>query len=167
VFGSGNYNIYVNSHLVEQVKGNIGRTPWRWWNPDEFISFVCKSIPAGFQAPGGTGGHKWSRVMNSSKYHPLCVEEFPVNHLTSGNFFIKALTSMCRETMKISARNQIPGTVKMVKKEPVSTEVIISTSGGNEIVSSITTHSAEKMNLREGSKVYAIIKASEVMVGID
>jgi molybdopterin-binding protein len=70
-------------------------------------------------------------------------------------------------TMKISARNQIPGTVKMIKKGPVSTEVVISIAGGNEIVSSITTHSAEKMNLREGSKVYAIVKASEVMVGID
>jgi molybdopterin-binding protein len=71
------------------------------------------------------------------------------------------------KTMKISARNQIPGTVKMIKKGPVSTEVIISIAGGNEIVSSITTHSAEKLNLREGSKVYAIVKASEVMVGIN
>jgi len=71
------------------------------------------------------------------------------------------------DAMKISARNQIAGTVKMIKKGPVSTEVIITIAGGNEIVSSITTHSAEKMNLREGSKVYAIMKASEVMVGID
>ena len=69
--------------------------------------------------------------------------------------------------MKISARNQIPGTVKMIKKGPVSTEVVISVSGGNEIVSSITTYSAEKLGLREGSKVYAIVKASEVMVGVD
>jgi molybdopterin-binding protein len=69
--------------------------------------------------------------------------------------------------MKISARNQIKGTVKMIKKGPVSTEVVIAVAGGNEIVSSITTHSAEKLNLREGSQVYAIMKASEVMVGID
>jgi molybdopterin-binding protein len=69
--------------------------------------------------------------------------------------------------MKISARNQIPGTVKMVKKGPVSTEVVIAIAGGNEIVSSITTTSAEKMNLQPGSKVYAIMKASEVMVGTD
>ncbi len=69
--------------------------------------------------------------------------------------------------MKISARNQIPGTVKMIKKGPVTTEVVISIAGDNEIVSTITTHSAEKMNLHEGSKVYAIMKASEVMVGTD
>jgi len=69
--------------------------------------------------------------------------------------------------MKISVRNQIPGTVKTIKKGPVSTEVVISIAGGNEIVSTITTTSAEKLNLQAGSKVYAIIKASEVMVGTD
>jgi molybdopterin-binding protein len=69
--------------------------------------------------------------------------------------------------MKISARNQIPGTVKAIKKGPVSTEVVISINGGNEIVSSITTTSAEKLNLQVGSRVYAIMKASEVMVGTD
>lgn len=69
--------------------------------------------------------------------------------------------------MKMSARNQIAGTVKMIKKGPVSTEVVISIAGGNEIVSSITTTSAENLKLKEGSKVYAIVKASEVMVGID
>ena len=69
--------------------------------------------------------------------------------------------------MKISARNQIPGTVKMIKKGPVSTEVVISVGGGYEMVSSITTHSAESLKLKEGSKVYAIVKASEVMIGID
>ncbi len=70
-------------------------------------------------------------------------------------------------TMKISARNQIAGTVKSIKKGPVSTEVVISIAGGNEIVSSITTHSAESLKLHEGSKVYAVMKASEVMVAID
>jgi molybdopterin-binding protein len=40
-------------------------------------------------------------------------------------------------------------------------------AGGIEIVSSITTHSAEHLKLKEGSKVYAIMKASEVMAGID
>jgi len=69
--------------------------------------------------------------------------------------------------MKISARNQIPGTVKMIKKGPVTTEVVISIGGGHEIVSTIPTHSAETMHLREGSKVYAVMKASEVMVGSD
>ena len=69
--------------------------------------------------------------------------------------------------MKISARNQIAGTVKSIKKGPVSTEVVITIAGGKEMVSSITTTSAEILKLKEGSKVYAVIKASEVMVAID
>jgi len=71
------------------------------------------------------------------------------------------------KTMKISARNQIPGTVKTITKGPINSEIVITIAGGNEIVSIITLSSAEKLKLKEGSKVYAIMKASEVMVGID
>jgi molybdopterin-binding protein len=60
--------------------------------------------------------------------------------------------------MKISARNQIPGTVKTIRKGPVSTEVVIRIAGGNEVVSSITTRSAESLNLKEGSQGCAIVK---------
>jgi molybdopterin-binding protein len=71
------------------------------------------------------------------------------------------------DTMKISGRNQLKGTIKMIKKGPVNAEIVVSLPGGNEIVSVITTYSAEKMNLKEGSPVYAVIKASEVMIGVD
>ncbi len=69
--------------------------------------------------------------------------------------------------MKISSRNQLKGTIKMIKKGPVNSEIIVSLSGGNEIVSVITTYSAEKMELKEGSQVYVVVKASEVMIGTD
>ncbi len=69
--------------------------------------------------------------------------------------------------MRISSRNQLKGTIKMIKKGPVNSEIIVSLSGGNEIVSVITTYSAEKMELKEGSQVYVVVKASEVMIGID
>jgi molybdopterin-binding protein len=49
----------------------------------------------------------------------------------------------------------------------VSTEEVITIAGGNDLVSSITSTSAENLNLKEGSKVIAVVKASEVMVGID
>jgi len=77
------------------------------------------------------------------------------------------LTGIPVNIMKISARNQIHGTVKSIRKGPVSTEVVITIAGGNEIVSSITTTSAESLKLKEGMKVFAIVKASEVMVGVD
>ncbi len=69
--------------------------------------------------------------------------------------------------MQISARNHVPGTVKTITKGPINSEVTIKLDGGSEIVSVITTFSAEKLGLKEGAKVYAVMKASEVMIGID
>nr|WP_300003603.1 TOBE domain-containing protein [Tissierella sp.] len=66
--------------------------------------------------------------------------------------------------MNFSARNQLKGTIKEIKKGPVSTEVVIDLKG-MEIVSSITTGSAESLNLKVGDEAVAIIKASNVMVG--
>lgn len=67
--------------------------------------------------------------------------------------------------MDISARNQIKGIIRFMKKGPVNTEIVVAIPGGAEIVSIITTYSAERMNLAEGKEVYAIMKASEVMIG--
>ncbi|SCL74288.1 Molybdenum-pterin-binding protein II [Methanoculleus chikugoensis] len=69
--------------------------------------------------------------------------------------------------MEVSSRNQLKGTIKMLKKGPINSEVTVVLPGGIEIVSVITTYSAEKMNLKEGSEVYALIKASEVVIGKD
>jgi molybdopterin-binding protein len=69
--------------------------------------------------------------------------------------------------MKISARNVLKGKAKMVKPGAVNTEVIVEVSGGAEIVSIITKESAEKLKLVAGKEVYAIVKASNVMIGID
>lgn len=69
--------------------------------------------------------------------------------------------------MNISARNHVPGTVKSIKKGPINTEVVLVLEGAAEIVSVITTYSAEKLGLKEGAKAFAIMKASEVMIGVD
>ena len=68
--------------------------------------------------------------------------------------------------MKISARNALKGKVKQVKPGAINTEVIID-CGGNEIVSVITKDSAEKLEITPGKEVYAIIKASNVMIAVD
>lgn len=69
--------------------------------------------------------------------------------------------------MKISARNVLKGKVIAIKNGPVSTEVTIQVAPGIEVVSSITTGSATTLGLTEGKDVYAVIKASSVMVAID
>ncbi len=69
--------------------------------------------------------------------------------------------------MKLSARNVLKGTVKKVTPGAVNTELIIETSSGEQIVSVITKESAENLGLKVGKEVYAVIKASNVMVAID
>jgi molybdopterin-binding protein len=69
--------------------------------------------------------------------------------------------------MKISARNILKGKVKQVKAGAVNTEVIVELPGGAEIVSIITKESASNLKLAKGKTVYAIIKASNVMIGVD
>jgi len=69
--------------------------------------------------------------------------------------------------MKISARNVLKGKVKKVNPGAVNTEVIIETASGETIVSIITKESAENLKLKKGKKVYAVVKASNVMVAVD
>lgn len=69
--------------------------------------------------------------------------------------------------MKLSARNLLKGTVKKIIPGAVNSEIIIETAGGETIVSIITKESAESLGLEEGKAVYAVIKASNVMVAVD
>lgn len=69
--------------------------------------------------------------------------------------------------MKISAKNQLKGTVKTINLGQVNATVTIDIGGGNEITAMITKASVEEMGLAVGGEVYAVIKASSVMVGID
>jgi molybdopterin-binding protein len=69
--------------------------------------------------------------------------------------------------MKLSARNVLAAKVKSVTPGAVDSEVIVELAPGIEIVAIITKQSAEKLALKPGGKAYAIIKASNVMIGID
>jgi molybdopterin-binding protein len=70
-------------------------------------------------------------------------------------------------TMKVSARNLIPGTIKEITQGAVNSEVVIEVAPGIEVVSIITKHSVESMELKEGAKVKAMVKASNVMIVTD
>jgi molybdopterin-binding protein len=69
--------------------------------------------------------------------------------------------------MKISARNTLKGKVKQVTAGAVNSEVVISLPGDLEVVSIITNASAKALGLKKGKEVYAVIKASNVMVAVD
>jgi len=69
--------------------------------------------------------------------------------------------------MKLSARNVLKGKVTQIIQGAVNSEVIIELPGGIEVVSIITKESVENLELRIGKEVYAVIKASNVMVAVD
>jgi molybdopterin-binding protein len=69
--------------------------------------------------------------------------------------------------MKISARNQLVGKIQSISPGAVNTEVVVELAGGQTITSIITKASAVKLKLHPGMEVYVIIKASNVMIGVD
>jgi molybdopterin-binding protein len=69
--------------------------------------------------------------------------------------------------MKLSARNILKGKITDVKKGATTTHVVIDIGGGALVTSSITNEAAEELKLAKGHSAYAVIKASDVMVGID
>lgn len=68
--------------------------------------------------------------------------------------------------MRISARNQIAGKVTAVNKGATTAHVKIDI-GGSTITASITNEAVDELGIKTGSSVKAIIKASDVMVGVD
>ena len=69
--------------------------------------------------------------------------------------------------MKLSARNILKGKVKKVVHGAVNSEVTVTLSGGAELVSIITKQSAKSLKLTKGKSVYAVVKASNVILGVD
>jgi molybdopterin-binding protein len=69
--------------------------------------------------------------------------------------------------VKLSARNVWKGKVKSIKQGAVNSEVIVQLPGGLEITSVITKTSVDNLSLKEGKEVYAIVKATNVILGVD
>jgi molybdopterin-binding protein len=68
--------------------------------------------------------------------------------------------------MRLSARNQLPGRVATIRLGTVMAEVSIDI-GDHTLVAAITRGSAEALGLREGDRVTAIVKSTEIIVGKD
>jgi molybdopterin-binding protein len=68
--------------------------------------------------------------------------------------------------MKLSARNKLKGKIAEVKKGATTTHVKIDI-GGAVVTASITNEAADELKLAAGQAAYAVIKASDVMVGVD
>jgi molybdopterin-binding protein len=69
--------------------------------------------------------------------------------------------------MQISARNRIKGKIIDVKKGATTAHVKIDAGGGQIVTAAITNEAADELGLKTGQSAHAIIKASDVMVGVD
>ena len=67
--------------------------------------------------------------------------------------------------LKISARNTLKGEIEAINQGEINSEVVINVGNEDKEVTVITTSSIKNMNLKVGSKVDAIIKASDIMIG--
>ncbi|MGT2507642.1 TOBE domain-containing protein [Cupriavidus basilensis] len=69
-------------------------------------------------------------------------------------------------TLRLSARNQLPGTVSRVLPGAVNAEVALELDGGGTVVAVVTNESVSALGLSDGSRALAIFKASSVILGI-
>lgn len=69
--------------------------------------------------------------------------------------------------MRISARNQLKGTILEVTKGATTSHVRVEIEGGQTVTSSITNEAVEDLGLKVGSKAVVVIKASDVMIAVD
>jgi len=69
--------------------------------------------------------------------------------------------------MKVSARNVLKGTITEIVKGATTSHVRIDIGGGAVVTASITNEAVADLKLEKGKQAYAVVKASDVMVGID
>ena len=69
--------------------------------------------------------------------------------------------------MRLSARNQIKGTVVEVKKGATTSHVRVDVGGSNIVTSSITNEAVDDLGIKVKGQVIVVIKASDVMIAVD
>jgi molybdopterin-binding protein len=69
--------------------------------------------------------------------------------------------------MRISARNQIKGTVIDVKKGATTSHIRVDIGNGQTVTSSITNEAVDELGIKAKEKVTVVVKASDVMIAVD
>jgi molybdate transport system regulatory protein len=69
--------------------------------------------------------------------------------------------------MRLSTRNQLTGTVATIKPGAVMTVVTVDLDGGQHVTSSITKDAAEELGIKVGMPITVLVKATEVMLGVE
>ena len=69
--------------------------------------------------------------------------------------------------MRLSTRNQLPGTVTAIKRGEAMAVVKVTLNGGQLITSSITREAVDDLGLAEGSAVIVLVKSTEVTLAVE
>jgi molybdopterin-binding protein len=103
---------------------------------------------------------RFSSALDGARMPEIASRESPADLRRSSQNSAKCETN---RVMSSSIRNRLPGTIEKIVSDKVVSEIVIRTAAG-EVTSVITTSSVQRMNLKEGDQVFAIIKATEVSV---
>ena len=69
--------------------------------------------------------------------------------------------------MRLSARNQLKGTILSITHGAINSEVVIEIATGVSLTAQVTTSSVHSLGLKEGGTAYAVIKTDSIMMGVD
>ncbi|WP_428241407.1 TOBE domain-containing protein [Gynuella sp.] len=69
--------------------------------------------------------------------------------------------------IRTSARNRLPGTVVSVESGAINSEVVMDIGNGKTLVTIITNDSAESMEFKPGERVCALVKSSQIILGVE
>lgn len=69
--------------------------------------------------------------------------------------------------MRLSARNQLTGTVAAIEAGTVMSVVKVDLDGGQQVTASVTKDAVEDLGIAVGSRVTAVVKSTEVMIGVE
>lgn len=69
--------------------------------------------------------------------------------------------------MKLSARNQIKGTILTVRKGATTAHVVVRIGNDQTMTASITNEAVDELGLKEGQPATVVVKASDVMIAVD
>jgi molybdopterin-binding protein len=89
------------------------------------------------------------------------------HHLSAGAWHGRARPNIVRIAMRISARNQIKGTVIEVKKGATTSHIRVDIGNGQVVTSSITNEAVDELGIKAKDKVTVVVKASDVMIAVD
>jgi molybdopterin-binding protein len=78
-----------------------------------------------------------------------------------------ARPNIVRTAMRISARNQIKGTVVEVKKGATTSHIRVDIGNGQVMTSSITNEAVDELGIKARDSVTVMVKASDVMIAVD